>query len=334
MEKMAIANDVYMAHLQNFGQGDPKEKSQKFLFQFNELGHQLHRQFDIVAERLKLPYEQPLMTYPSLGNLMDEIQQDDMENKNREYFREMAKEVKVKDDIAQKVLNNRLSIIKTSQEKDKARSHYAEYQKESQKLLSFCKKMMEKREKEIDSLELKQRKGVPEVRKISKKELDEKFSEIIGQPQYVEPIGKNTLPPHYSREISRYEPPKRVKQKEREDLIKKVKEMTGEGIKGGEREKSVEVDTDLFWDHEGLKPLPKAPRDELDKDPKPPRVPKAPRAETKAEEASKKGYSAKEGDITEGKDPETSFGMNQSKKEISPRIKQEIDPKKREVIRN
>ena len=147
MEKMAIANDVYMAHLQNFGQGDPKEKSQKFLFQFNELGHQLHRQFDIVAEQLKLPYEQPLMTYPSLGNLMDGIQQEDMENKNRKYFREMAKEVKVKNDIAQKVLNNRLSIIKTSQEKDKARSHYAEYQKESQKLLSFCKKMMEKRKK-------------------------------------------------------------------------------------------------------------------------------------------------------------------------------------------
>ena len=155
MEKMAIANDVYMAHLQNFGQGDSKEKSQKFLFQFNELDHQLHRQFDIVAERLKLPYEQPLMTYPSLGNLMDEIQQEDMEKKNREYFQEMAKEVKVKDDIAQKVLNNRLSIIKTSQEKDKARSHYAEYQKESKKLLSFCKKMMEKREKEINWNNLK-----------------------------------------------------------------------------------------------------------------------------------------------------------------------------------
>ena len=49
IEKMAIANDVYMAHLQNFGQEGPKDKSQKFLFQFNELGNQLHRQFDIVA---------------------------------------------------------------------------------------------------------------------------------------------------------------------------------------------------------------------------------------------------------------------------------------------
>ena len=188
---------------------------------------------------------------------------------------------------------------------------------------------MEKREKEIDSLELEQPKGVPEVRKISKKELDEKFSEIIGQPRYVEPIGKNTLPPHYSREISRYEPPKPVKEKESEDLIKKVKEMTGEEIKGGKREKSVEVDTDLSWDHEGLKPLPKAPKNGLDKGPKPPRVPKAPRAETKAEEASKKGYSANEGNTKEGKDLETPSGMNESKKEISPGIKQEADPKKR-----
>ena len=259
IEKMAIANDVYMAHLQNFGQDGPKEKSQKFLFQFNELGHQLHRQFDIVAEWLKLPYEQPLMTYPSLGDLMDVIQQEDMENKNREYFREMAKEAKVKDDIAQKVLNNRLLIVKTPQEEDRARFQYDEYQKESRKLLNFCEKMMGKREKEIDFLELEQPEGVPKVKEISKEKLDEKLREIIDQPQYVEPIGKNTLAPHYSREISRYEPPKPVKQREREELIEKVKEMTGEEMKGDKREKSVEVDTDLSWNHEGLKPNTKSP---------------------------------------------------------------------------
>ena len=304
IEKMAIGNDVYMAHLQNFRQEDPKEKSQKFLFQFNELGHQLHRQFDIVAEWLKLPYEQPLMTYPSLGDLMDVIQQEDMENKNREYFREMAKEVKVKDDIAQKVLNNRLSIVKTPQEEDRACLQYDEYQKESRKLLNFCEKMIKKREKEVDSLELEQPEGVPEVKEISKEKLDEKLREIIDQPQYVEPIGKNTLPPHYSREISRYEPPKPVKQREREELIEKIKEMTGEEMKGDKREKSVEVDTDLSWDHEGLKPIPKAPKNRSDESPKPPRVPRAPRAKTNAEETSKKGYSANGGDNIEGKYPE------------------------------
>ena len=323
IKKMAIANDVYMAHLQNFGQEDPKEKSQKFLFQFNELGHQLHRQFDIVAARLRLPFEQPLMTYPSLGNLMDVIQQEDMEDKNRDYFQEMAKEVEIKNDIAQKVLNNRLSVVQTPQEKDRAHSHYGEYQKESGKLLNFCEKMMEKREKEIDSLELEQPEGVSEVKEISKEKLDEKLKEIIDQPQYVEPIGKNTLPPHYSREISRYEPPKPVKQKEREDLIKKVKEMTGEETKGGKREKSVEVDTDLSWDHEGLKPLPKAPENRLDESPKPPRAPKAPKAKTNAEETSKKEYSANGGEIKKGKYPEIPTNMTKNKKEIPREKKQD-----------
>ena len=95
IEKMAMANDVYLAHLQNYDQKDPKDKSQKFLFQYNEVGNKLNKQFDIVAERLRLPLEQPLMTYPSLGNLMDVIQQEDMGDKNREYFQEMSKEVKI-----------------------------------------------------------------------------------------------------------------------------------------------------------------------------------------------------------------------------------------------
>ena len=50
---MAIANDVYLAHLWNYDQEEPKNRSQKFLFQFNELGNKLHKQFDIVAERLR-----------------------------------------------------------------------------------------------------------------------------------------------------------------------------------------------------------------------------------------------------------------------------------------
>ena len=177
--KMAKANDVYLAHLQNYDQEDPRTKSQKFLFQYNEVGNKLNKQFDIVAERLRLPFEKPLMTYPSLGNLMDVIQQEDMGDKNREYFQEMAKEVKVKNDIAQKVLNNRMSVIKTPAEKEKTNLQYKAYQKESKKLLDFCEKMMGKREKEIDSLELEQPEEVPEVKEISKEKLNEKIKEII-----------------------------------------------------------------------------------------------------------------------------------------------------------
>ena len=104
------------------------------------------------------------------------------------------------------------------------------------------------------------------------------MKKIIDQPQYVKPIGENTLPPYYSREMSRYEPPNPVKQKEREDLLEKVREITSEESKGGKGEKSVEADTDLSWDYEGLKPIPKAPKDKLNESPKPPRAPKIPKA--------------------------------------------------------
>ena len=304
VEKMAIANDVYLAHLQNYDQGDPKNRSQKFLFQFNEVGNKLHRQFDIVAERLRLPLEQPLMTYPSLGNLMDAIQQEDMGDKNREYFQEMAKEIKIKDDIAQKALNNRLSVIRTPAEKGKTNLQYEEHQRESKKLLSFCEKMMGKRAKESNSIELEQPEGVPKVREISKEKLNEKLNEIIDQPQYIRPIGENTLPPYYSREISRYEPPNPIKQKEREDLLEKVREMTSEESKGGKGEKSVEIDTDLSWDHEGLRPLPKSHKDRLNGSPKPPRVPKGPKVERNNEGTFKKECPSFREDYKEGKYPE------------------------------
>ena len=310
VEKMAIADDVYLAHLQNYAQEDPKNKSQKFLFQFNEVGSRLHKQFDIVVERLRLPLEQPLMTYPSLGNLMDAVQQEDMGDKNREYFQEMAKEVKIKDDIARKVLKNRLSVIKTPAEKWKTNIQYKEYQKESKKLLDFCEKMMGKREKETDSIELEQPEGVPKVKEISKEKLNEKLKEIIDQPQYVKPIGENTLPPYYSREMSRYEPPNPIKQKEREDLLEKVREITSEESKGGKGEKSVEADTDLSWDHEGLKPLPKAPKNRLNESPKLPRVPRVPKEDGNAEETSRKGDPSLSGKYKEGKYPELTHKEN------------------------
>ena len=321
VEKMAIANDVYLAHLQNYDQEDPKNKSQKFLFQFNEVGNQLHKQFDIVAERLRLPLEQSLMTYPSLGNLIDAIQQEDMGYKNREYFQEMAKEIKIKDNIAQKVLNNRLLVIRTPAEKGKTNLQYEEYQKESKKLLDFCEKMMGKREKEADSVELEQPEGVPKVKEISKEKLNEKLKEIIDQPQYVRPIGENTLPPYYSREISRYEPPNPTKQKEREDLLEKVREMTSEESKGGKGEKLVEVDTDLSWDHEGLKPLPKSHKDRLNESPKPPRAPKGPKADESNERASSKECLSSRGDHEKGKYPElkekeAGMVMSQEEKQV------------------
>ena len=42
VEKMMVANDIYLAHLQNYKQEDPKIRSQKYLIQFNELMDELN----------------------------------------------------------------------------------------------------------------------------------------------------------------------------------------------------------------------------------------------------------------------------------------------------
>ena len=101
--------------------------------------------------------------------------------------------------------------------------------------------------------------------------------------------------------MSRYEPPNPIKQKEREDLLEKVREMTSEESKGGKGEKSVEVDSDLSWDHEGLRPLPKSHKDRLNGSPKPPRVPKGPRVERSKEGTFKKECPSFGEDYKEGK---------------------------------
>ena len=94
------------------------------------------------------------------------------------------------------------------------------------------------------------------------------------ESQQVDPIGGHTIPPYYSREISRYEPPIPVKEKEKQEALEKVREITNGGSKESKSEKPIEGDTDLSWDHEGLEPHPKPGEPKPRRGPKPPRVPK------------------------------------------------------------
>ena len=86
--------------------------------------------------------------------------------------------------------------------------------------------------------------------------MDEKIAEAVIKPKKVQPIGENTIPPHYSQEMSRYEPPLPVKKREQEKVLEKVREMTNGESKGSKSEKQAEGETELSWDHEGLEPYP------------------------------------------------------------------------------
>ena len=158
--------------------------------------------------------------------------------------------------------------VADSKEETGITKEFEEYKKESERLIDFCKIMMDKRSKREEYEELEQPQGVPEVKPISKEELDEKIKEAWITPKKAQNIGENTIPPRYSREISRYEPPIPVKEKEKEDLLEKVREITSGESKGSKDEKQAEGETELSWDHEGLEPYLSPER------PKPQRNPK------------------------------------------------------------
>ena len=111
--------------------------------------------------------------------------------------------------------------------------------------MDFCKRMIDKRGKREEYEELEQPQGVPNVKPISKKELDEKIKEALIIPKEAQNIGENTILPQYLREISRYEPPIPVKEKEKEDLLEKVREITNGESKGSKDDKQAEGETEL-----------------------------------------------------------------------------------------
>ena len=91
----------------------------------------------------------------------------------------------------------------------------------------------------------------------------------------------------------------------------------------------MEVDTDLSWDHKGLRPLPKAHKDKLNESPKLPRIPKVPKAGGNTDGTFKKECPSFGVDYKEGKYPESALTENkdgiavlQEEKQIS-----EIDKK-------
>ena len=178
-----------------------------------------------------------------------------------------------------------------SKEETEITKEFEGYKKESRKLIDFCRRMRDKRSKREEYGELEQPQGVPDVKPISEKELDEKIKEAWITPKEAQNIGEDTIPPQYSREISRYEPPIPVREKEKEDLLEKVREITSGESKGSKDEKQAEGETELSWNHEGLEPYPSPER------PKPQRDPKGkgtPKEDVKGNETLNKGLTGKE----------------------------------------
>ena len=321
MKKIDIAYEIYSAHLKEYEEADPKRKTQKYLLQYNDISNRLHGQFEVVTSMLGLPFKETLDTYPSLNSIMRVVEQEDLREKGERFFEELIREIEIKNAIAVKVYQNKSMEVTNSKEETKITREFEDYKKESKKLIDFCKRMIDKRGKRGEYEGLEQPKGVPDVKPISKRKLDEKIKEALITPKKAQNIGENTRPSQYSREISRYVPPIPVKEKEKEDLLEKVREITSGESKGSKDEKQAEGEIDLSWDHEGLEPYPSPER------PKPQRDPKqkwTPKENIKSNETLDRGPKGKESQ-EEGEEP-----FERAKEKLVSPKPNEITPKELE----
>ena len=72
--------------------------------------------------------------------------------------------------------------------------------------------------------------------------------------QHVRPIGRNTLPPQYSKEISRYQPSEKERVKAMKDALSAVRQFTSEGnlSRNGNLNTTTMKET---WDYESQEPF-------------------------------------------------------------------------------
>ena len=84
--------------------------------------------------------------------------------------------------------------------------------------------------------------------KVSKSVSDSRDEEEI-RVQHVEPIGENTIPFQYSKEISRYQPSEKERIRAMKDVLNAVRQFTSEGNLG--RNENINTTTmKEMWDYE------------------------------------------------------------------------------------
>ena len=131
--------------------------------------------------------------------------------------------------------------VATSNDEKQVSQEYQRLKRKQSQVLSICEKKMQEIE-EPDYLQLR------ESGSVSNLDFEE---EIKGQ--YERPIGGNTMPPQYSKEISRYQPSNKERTRAMKDALNAVREFTSEG----NLSKNGNINTTTMkemWDYEGEKP--------------------------------------------------------------------------------
>ena len=135
----------------------------------------------------------------------------ELDDKPKEYFERTKREVSRKNVLAKRVHQHKMQNVDMSDDERKVDQEYQKFKRKHSQAYSICKKKIQEIE-EKDYLSLR---GSRSVSDLSNEE------EI--KVQHVKPIGGNTLPPYYLREISRYQPSDKEREKAMKDALSAVR---------------------------------------------------------------------------------------------------------------
>ena len=112
---------------------------------------------------------------------------------------------------------HKIQNVNTSDDEREVEKEYQRFKRKQNRVSSICDRKIQEFE-EQDYLSLKGPKSVSDP--VKEEEI---------KVQYVKPIGGNTLPPEYSKEISRYQPSKKERIRAMKDALSAVRQFTSEG---------------------------------------------------------------------------------------------------------
>ena len=216
--------------------------------QVEGLQHQLKAVTGILSARKT---DTGMYEYPSSPSLV--LHLGELDDKPKDYFEKTKKEVSCKNSLAKWVHQHKMQNVNTSDDEREVEQEYQKFKKKQNRVSSICDKKIQEFEKQ-DYLSLKGSKSSDPI----------KEEEI--KAQYVKPIGGNTLPPQYSKEISRYQPSEKERVRAMKDALSAVRQFTSEGNSGRHRNLNTTTMKEM-WDYESREPFSGKMRDISEKAP-------------------------------------------------------------------
>ena len=217
--------------------------------QVEGLQHQLKAVTEILSTQKT---DTGMYEYPSSPSLV--LHLGELDDKPKEYFEKTKKEVSRKNSLAKWVHQHKIQNVNTSDDEREVEQEYQRFKKKQNRVSSICDKKIQEFE-EQDYLSLKGSKSVSDP--IKEEEI---------KAQYVKPIGGNTLPPQYSKEISRYQPSEKERVKAMKDALSAVRQFTSEGNLNRNGNLNTTTMKEM-WDYESREPFSGKTRDISEKAP-------------------------------------------------------------------